>query len=85
MLTAWLKVDKYQNNFSVFTRLPTFKTMPKIKILPILQSITIALIFFALGRLLVIRMGTLGIWISAILLIIFYALWWRNYQRDKKK
>jgi len=58
--------------------------VPKIKIFPIIQSITIALIFFALGRLLVLQMGNIGIWISVGLLIIFYLLWWRRYQRNKK-
>ena len=59
--------------------------MPKINIIPIIQSITIALIFFALGRLMVIQMGNLGIWIVAGLLIIFYVVWWIIYQRGKRK
>jgi Flp pilus assembly protein TadB len=63
----------------------TGEIVPKIKIFPIIQSITIALIFFALGRLFVLKIGTAGIWISVGLLIIFYLVWWRRYQRDKKK
>ena len=59
--------------------------MPKIKILPIVQSIAIALVFFALGRIMVIQMGTLGVWIAVILVIVFYAVWWVNYQRGKQK
>ena len=59
--------------------------MFKIKILPIIKSITIALIFFALGRLMVIRMGNTGIWVIVIALLVFYAIWWQMYQRNKQK
>lgn len=59
--------------------------MPKIKLLPIAKSIAIALIFFALGRLMMIQMGTLGIVIAVGLVIVFYAVWWASYQRGKKK
>ena len=60
------------------------KIMPKIKIHPIVQSFIIAMIFFVLGRLMVIQMGTLGVWIVAILVIVFYTVWWVNYQRGKR-
>ena len=59
--------------------------MPKIKLLPIVQSITIALIFFVVGRLMVIQMGDLAIWIVAGLLIVFYVVWWILYRRSKRK
>jgi hypothetical protein len=59
--------------------------MPKIKLLPIAKSIAIALIFFAVGRLMVIQMGTKGIWIVAILVIGFYSIWWVSYKRRKRK
>ena len=57
----------------------------KIKLWPIIKSITIALVFFALGRLMVARMGNAGIWIIVIALIIFYAFWWNGYQKNKQK
>jgi hypothetical protein len=59
--------------------------MPKIKILPIVKSLIVALFFFVLGRLMVMRLGTVGIWIVAILVIGFYAIWWVSYQRGKQK
>jgi hypothetical protein len=59
--------------------------MPKIKLLPIAKSIAIALIFFAVGRLMVIQMGTKGIWIVGILVIGFYSIWWVSYKRGKKQ
>ena len=59
--------------------------MPEIKILPILVSILIALVFFALGRVMVMLMGTTGILIVFVLLAVFYFIWWRNYQRSKTK
>ena len=57
--------------------------MPKIKILPILISITIALIFFTLGRLILVLMPDNGIWVTFGLLVIFYAGWWFLYRRKK--
>jgi len=45
----------------------------------------IALIFFALGRIVVVQMGTTGIWIVIVALIVFYSAWWVNYRRSKKK
>jgi hypothetical protein len=58
--------------------------MPEMKILPIIKNIVIVFLFFALGRLMVVQMGTLGVWIVAALVIVFYAIWWVNYQRDKR-
>lgn len=68
------------------TNLSGGETMPKIKLLPIAISIAVALIFFALGRLLAIRWGNAGFWLAVILLTIFYASWWaiqRGNNRDK--
>ena len=59
--------------------------MPEIKILPIVKSVAIAMVFFVLGRLMVIQLGTLGVWITAILVIVFYAIWWVRYQREKRR
>ena len=59
--------------------------MPEIKILPIIKNIAIALIFFALGRLMVINLGTLGIVLIFIFVIGFYAIWWARFQRNKTK
>jgi len=59
--------------------------MPKNKILPIVKSLIAALLFFVLGRLMVVRLGTVGIWIVAVLVISFYAIWWVSYQRGKQK
>lgn len=59
--------------------------MPKIKIIPIIKSITIAMLFFVVGRLMVMQMGSLGIWIVAGLLVVFYIAWWMMYRRNKTK
>jgi hypothetical protein len=59
--------------------------MPEIKILPIIKNIAIALIFFALGRLMVIKLGTFGIVLIFIFVIVFYAVWWTRFQRSKAK
>jgi len=59
--------------------------MPKIKIFPIVKSLIAALLFFVLGRLIVMQLGTVGIWIVAVLVIGFYAIWWVSYQRGKQK
>jgi len=59
--------------------------MPKIKLLPIAISIATGLVFFALGRLIVIQMGTKGIWVVVVLLIVFYSICWVRYQRGKQK
>jgi hypothetical protein len=59
--------------------------MPKFEIGPFIQSIIVALIFFAIGRFIVIQMEDLGRWVIFIGLIIFYAIWWVAYQRRKRK
>ena len=59
------------------------KNMPKINLLPIAKSIAIALVFFALGRLLAVRWGNSAFWLAIILLAIFYASWWAINRRNK--
>jgi hypothetical protein len=59
--------------------------MPKLEIGPFITSIIVALLFFALGRFLVIQMDDAGRWIVYISLIVFYAVWWFFYQRRKRK
>jgi hypothetical protein len=58
--------------------------MPKIKLLPIAKSIAIALIFFALGRILVLQLGNIGIVIVLVVVIVFYGIWWVKYQKNKQ-
>jgi hypothetical protein len=58
--------------------------MPEIKIHPFLKNIIVLFLFFALGRILVIQVGPIGIWIVVIAVIVYYAIWWVNYQRSKK-
>jgi hypothetical protein len=57
--------------------------MPKIS--PILRNLILIFIFFAIGRILVLQMGANGSWIIIGGVIIFYVIWWNNYQRNKKK
>ncbi len=57
--------------------------MPKIKIFPLARSIAIALIFFAIGRVIVAQMGSTGFWMIAILLTLFYFGWWLLYRRER--
>ena len=59
--------------------------MPKIEVGPFIQSIVIALVLFAIGRLIVIQMEDLGRWVIFAAVIIFYAAWWVFYQRRKRK
>jgi hypothetical protein len=59
--------------------------MFNIKIGPFIKSIAIALVFFAIGRLVVVQMGGVGSWIILIGLVVFYAVWWVFYQRGKKR
>jgi hypothetical protein len=59
--------------------------MPKIRLHPIVINIIIAFVFFAVGRLVVIQLGDIGIWIIVISVIVFYAIWWVRYQRSKRK
>ena len=59
--------------------------MPEIKILPIIKNIAIALIFFAFGRLMVVKLGTLGIVLTFVFVIVFYIIWWFGFQRNKTK
>lgn len=56
----------------------------KINLSPIILSITVALLFFFLGRYFVIQMGNNGVWAVIILLAVFYAVWYMNYRRKKK-
>jgi hypothetical protein len=57
--------------------------MPKIS--PILRNLILIFIFFAIGRFLVDQFGNNGLWLIIAGVIIFYAVWWNNYQRNKKK
>ena len=59
--------------------------MPKIEIGPFIVSIVVALLFFAIGRFIVIQTGGAGRWMIFAGLIIFYAIWWVSYRRAKKK
>ena len=57
--------------------------MPKIS--PILRNLILIFLFFTIGRFLVLQMGTNGSWIIIGGVIVFYVVWWNNYQRNKKK
>ena len=59
--------------------------MPKIEIGPFIVSIVVALLFFAIGRFIVIQTEDVGRWMIFVGLIIFYAIWWVSYRRAKKK
>lgn len=59
--------------------------MPNIKWTPLVISIVIALVFFALGRMIMVQMGSNGIWVVVVMLVVFYAGWWMLYQRSKRK
>lgn len=59
--------------------------MPKFEIGPFIQSIIVALIFFAIGRYIVIQAGGTGRWLIFAALIIFYAVWWVWYTRGRRK
>ena len=61
------------------------ETMPEIKIVPLIKSLIIALIFFVLGRLIVIQMGTAGMWLTVGLVVVFYTAWWILYRRRTGK
>ena len=49
------------------------------------KSVLIAFIFFFGGRYLIELFGDYGYWVIIIGLVIFYAVWWRNYQKNKNK
>ena len=59
--------------------------MPKFEIGPFIQSIIVALIFFAIGRYITVQTDGLGRWVIFAALIIFYAVWWVWYSRGKRK
>lgn len=59
--------------------------MPDFDMSRLIKSIAIALAFFVVGRWIFISMGDTGIWVIAILLVAFYAVWWMLYRRDKRK
>ena len=59
--------------------------MPKIDFGPFIQSIVVALIFFAIGRFIAIQLDDVGRWVIYVALIIFYAVWWVSYRRRKRK
>ena len=58
--------------------------MQKIDIGPFIRNIIIGLIFFAIGRYIVIQAEDAGRWVIFIGLIIFYSVWWFFYRRGKK-
>jgi hypothetical protein len=74
--------DMIMENFTFAYKI-SGENMPKIKISPVIKSITIALIFFTLGRLLAIRWGNIGFWLAVILLTIFYAALWAVNRHQK--
>jgi hypothetical protein len=53
------------------------------KLSAFIRSVAIALIFFSLGRLLVIQLGNTGYWVIGILLGLFYVGWWVLFRRDR--
>lgn len=55
------------------------------KLSAFVRSVAIALVFFSLGRLLVIRLGTTGYWVIGILLVLFYLGWWLLFHRDSEE
>jgi len=59
--------------------------MQKIEFGPLIRTIVIALVFFAIGRFIVMQTQDLGRWIIFGGLIIFYAVWWIMYQNRKKR
>jgi hypothetical protein len=59
--------------------------MPEKKLLSIIKSIIFALIFFALGRLMVVKLGNLGVVLTFVFVIAFYVIWWVRYQRGQRK
>ena len=59
--------------------------MQKIEFGPLIRTIVIALVFFAIGRFIVMQTQDLGRWIIFAGIIIFYAVWWIMYQNRKKK
>jgi len=59
--------------------------MFEVNVNALIKSIAIALVFFVVGRWIVIQMGDNGIWAIVIMLVVFYAGWWVLYQRNKSK
>ena len=59
--------------------------MPKFEIGPFIQSIIVALIFFAIGRYITIQTDGSGRWVILVALILFYAVWWVWYSRGRRK
>lgn len=57
----------------------------KIDFGPFIQSIIVALVFFAIGRFIAIQLDDVGRWVIYAALIIFYAAWWVFYRRRKRK
>lgn len=62
-----------------------FTDHPMPKIPPFIRSLIIIFLFFVIGRFLVTQLGSSGSWIIIVGVIIFYVVWWVNYQRNKKK
>jgi hypothetical protein len=58
-------------------------TMQNFKVGPFTRSILIAMVFFVLGRIIMLQMGSNGIWLIAVLLVVFYFGWWVLFRRGK--
>ena len=57
----------------------------KIDFGPFIQSIIVALVFFAIGRFIAIQLDDVGRWVIYAALIILYSAWWVFYRRRKGK
>jgi hypothetical protein len=61
------------------------ETVPKIDFGPFMRSVIVALIFFAIGRFIVVQTEGSGRWLIYAGLVIFYAAWWFFYRRGTRK
>ena len=59
--------------------------MRDIKVGPFVRSILFAMVFFVLGRIIILQMGNNGIWLIVFLLVVFYFGWWALFRRGKRK
>lgn len=58
--------------------------MSKSTPLSLFLYLIVAFALFTLGRYAVVEMGANGSWLIIGGVVIFYAIWWANYQRKKK-
>ncbi len=54
-------------------------------VVSLIRFVVIAVVLYAIGRFFVVQMGNNGSWLIIVGVIVFYAVWWNNYQRNKKK